>query len=70
MAELQCSPPAFYKLLSRGRQRLGELIRQELLEGCSDANEMEQELPEVMRRLGQAHPGMLEGDEDGTPSSI
>jgi hypothetical protein len=63
MAELQCSQPAFYNLLSRGRHRLGELIRQELLEGCADSAEVEHELSEVLRRLGQMHPGIIESAE-------
>lgn len=58
---LQCNAAAVYQLLSRGRQRLRELIAAELMEGCSDAQEMEAELCELLRNLGQRHPGVHEG---------
>lgn len=57
---LQCNPAAVYQLLSRGRTRLRELIQQELMEGCSDAKEMSEELDEVLSNLGRRHPGMLD----------
>ena len=57
---LQCNPAAVYQLLSRGRKRLRELIQQELMEGCSDAKEMDEELDEVLANLGRRHPGMLD----------
>ena len=57
---LQCNAAAVYQLLSRGRQRLRELIAAELMEGCSDAQEMEAELCELLRNLGQRHPGVYE----------
>ena len=58
---LQYNPPAVYQLLSRGRQRLRELIAAELMEGCSDPQEMEAELCELLGNLGQRHPGVSEG---------
>jgi RNA polymerase sigma factor (sigma-70 family) len=57
---LQCTQQAVYQLLSRGRQRLRELIAAELMEGCSDPQEMEAELCELLRNLGQRHPGVYE----------
>lgn len=57
---LECNPAAVYQLLSRGRTRLRELIQQELMEGCADAEEMREELDEVLANLGSRHPGMLD----------
>ncbi len=60
-AELQCTPGAVYQLLSRGRQRLRQLIEAELLQGCTDDRDLHDELELLLHNLGQRHPGVVEG---------
>jgi hypothetical protein len=54
-----CSAQAVYMLLMRGRERLRQLIEQELQEGCSDAESVLDELQAVLLSAQKRHPGLV-----------
>ncbi len=54
-----CSAQAVYMLLMRGRERLRQLIEQELQQGCGDADSVRDELQAVLLSAQQRHPGLV-----------
>ena len=54
-----CSAQAVYMLLMRGRERLRQLLEQELQQGCSDAESVRDELQAVLLSAQKRHPGLV-----------
>jgi RNA polymerase sigma factor (sigma-70 family) len=54
-----CSAQAVYMLLMRGRERLRQLLEQELQQGCSDAESVRDELKAVLLSAQKRHPGLV-----------
>ncbi len=66
---LGCTTTNVYQLLSRGRRRLRELIEAEVLAGCTDANDLDEELGVFLTSARTLHPGLFAADAGGAPSS-
>lgn len=59
---LSASVANVYQLLSRGRRRLRTLVEEELLAGCAEATELDDELKLLMANLRAQAPGLFEGE--------